>query len=173
MGGVTCLCLLGLKSEVLVGPFHSLDDLPFQACLVWPRFPIWERHGLGEWKVRNIDDGLACRVNEAVSSSDTYIPDAVPELSNLLRAFKEVFPADELALWIADFLSAYRQSPACPREAYLRVIVTWDPSASRRVFAYHRAQPFGARPAPRCRGALVAHVRERLRGFRPEPSRFR
>ena len=135
-------------SGSLAGPFASRDDIPFSSYVIWPRFPIWERHGGADWKVRNIDDGLASHINETVESTDTYIPDAVPELSSLIRAFADAFPGEPLALWIADFLSAYRQSPACPYEANLRVIATWDPVSSKVVFGYHRAQPFGAAAAP-------------------------
>ena len=45
------------SSGALIGPFSSLSSCSLPVRLV-PRFPIWEQHGAGETKVRNIDDML-------------------------------------------------------------------------------------------------------------------
>ncbi len=156
--------LKDLASGALAGPFLDIADLlsaleasgdagvTFSNILISPQHPVWESHGGGARKVRNITNAKnSC--NRFAGLSESYIPDGVEGLAVICQSFcraAEEFPLlkEEFRGFPSDYEGAYRQCPVSPRHYRYACTVFFNPESCRVEFAYFRANPFGSNLAP-------------------------
>ena len=134
------------ESGALIGPFSSLSSCSLPVRLV-PRFPIWEQHGGGEVKVRNIDNMLEGGQNAAAGTQYTHVPATLDDLAAIVRAWGDLLPDAPLAGFPSDFAAAYRQVTADPEQAHLCAVATWNTEEQHVVFGLAVAQLFGGKSA--------------------------
>ena len=113
-----------LSSEMILGPFFDLQDVPFPTVHLLRRCGTWEQHGGAENPtVRLIDDALEGGQNGATGSQFTHRPTDLDSWSTQCRMVQERFPQSALSQFPSDFKKAYKQVPAEPRLAGFAVMV--------------------------------------------------
>jgi len=148
----------------LAGPFLDIAELlaaletsgdagvTFSSILISPQHPVWESHGGGARKVRNITNAKnSC--NRFAGLSESYIPDGVEGLAVICQAFckaAEVYPLlkEEFRGFPSDFEGAYRQCPINPQHFRYACTVFYNPERGAAEFGFFRANPFGSNLAP-------------------------
>ena len=141
-------CIDEVNASMALGPFASLDDLPFRNPRILKRVPILERHGgATESKVRLIDDAKMGGQNECAGTSSCHIPCNLDSWASMLRLIGEAFPEPLLA-FCSDFKAAYKQIPADPGQASQFVMAVWDPASQKPAFFVALCQIFGSNTAP-------------------------
>ena len=137
-----------MSTNVLEGPFFSLQDLPSGTRLL-RRFGTWEQHaGATEPTCRLIDDALAGGQNKASGSQFTHRPTDVDSWISQVRCISEHFPNDALEQFASDFAKAYKQVPGDPSLANLATIAQYSPRHKCTVFFRGRTQFFGGKSCP-------------------------
>ena len=86
-----------IKRGIAIGPFDSLEDLPFKEVAIVCRKGIWEKHGTAtEQLCRNIDDFLVSGQNECAGHASVHIPATIDSMVAQTRATQERWPGDAL-----------------------------------------------------------------------------
>ena len=137
------------ESFSMVGPYHSLAQLPPGLPRLLNRFGILEMHGgATEESCRVIDDGKARGHNADSANTAAHRPADLDLLVAICRAVVMLFPREPLSGFPSDFKSAYRQVTSDPLQALDFVIASWDTDANRQVFFMAATQIFGSGNAP-------------------------
>ena len=93
-----------LSSEMILGPFFDLQDVPFPFVRLLRRFGTWEQHGGAENPtVRLIDDALEGGQNGATGSQFTHRPTDWDSWATQCRMVQERFPQSPLSQFPSDF----------------------------------------------------------------------
>jgi len=162
-----------VKLGRMVGPFYSVDELPFPQCAISRRFAVVQNG-----TVRPCDDLTAGHQNAGTTSRRKLVlptldsfcalvaelwsacralagaPRAGPEYLGESRgatsrlgeraADESRGPPSGLHVWKRDQEAAFRQVPLREEDHCLAVVAFWDPDRQRTVLYYHRVLPFGA-----------------------------
>ena len=148
----------------LAGPFLNIAELlaaleasgdaevSFSSILISPQHPVWEAHGGGERKVRNITNAKGS-CNRFAGLTESYIPDGVEGIAAICQAFcraAEDFPLlkEEFRGFPSDYEGAYRQCPIDPAHFRYACTAFYNPRTRSAEFAFFRANPFGSNLAP-------------------------
>jgi len=138
-----------VEAKVLLGPFYSLADIPFQFPGIAPRCGIWECHGDATVpEVRNIDDLLSGGHNSTAGSTHSHRPTDVDALAAQVRAVTEAKPGKRLSGWASDFAKAYKQVPGDPTQVGDIVLAQFDPVRGCVAFFVALSQVFGSKTSP-------------------------
>ena len=140
-------CQKGFDTGGMLGPWKSLDEIPFSVFRLLQRFVIHEQHGGQEATVRCIDNALLGGQNEFTATTATHRPCDLDTWIALCRVVASKFP-EELSAITSDFKTAYRQVTADPRQAHLFVVAMWSAVSSSVVFGAAVSQLFGSGSAP-------------------------
>ena len=133
-----------LSSEMILGPFFDLQDVPFPCVRLLRRFGTWEQHGGAKNPtVRLIDDAL-----EGGQNGATGRPTDLDSWATQCRMVQERFPQSALFQFPSDFKKAYKQVPAEPSLACFAVMVQWHPQKRCPAFLVGRTQLFGGKSCP-------------------------
>ena len=138
-----------VKAGVTVGPFESVEDVPFSSPCLCIRHGIWECHGSAESStVRNIDDLLSSEQNSTCGTLHSHRPTDVDALVAQSRACAESTPRSKLLAWVSDFAKAFKQIPLDPEQVQYIVIVQYSPMSGQHVFFVTYCQTFGSKNSP-------------------------
>ena len=138
-----------LSSEMILGPFFDLQDVPFPNVSLLRRFGTWEQHGGAENPtVRLFDDALEGGQNGATGSKITHRPTDLDSWATQCRMVQERFPQSALSQFPRNFKKAYKQVPAKPSLAGFAVMVQWLPQKRCPAFLVRRTQFFGRKSCP-------------------------
>ena len=100
-----------LSSEMILGPFFDLQDVPFPFVRLLRRFGTWEQRGGAENPtVRLIDDALEGGQNGATGSQFTHRPTDLDSWATQCRMVQERFPQSPLSHFPSDFKKGVQTS---------------------------------------------------------------
>ena len=137
------------QAGTMLGPYYAIGHLPGTDPRLLNRFSILERHGGAvQASCRNIDDCKAPGHNEDSANTAAHRPADLDMFGAVIRAEGEAFPDEAMAGFPSDFKGAYRQVPACPKQALDFTVATWDPLKACTVFGIAVSQLFGSGNAP-------------------------
>ena len=131
----------------LLGPWHSLDEIPFRFFRLLQRFVIHEQHGGQEATVRCIDNALLGGQNKFSATTAAHRPCDLDTWVAFCRLVGSRFE-EPLSAITSDFKTAYRQVTSDPNQANLWVIAMWCAVTSSVVFGAAVSQLFGSGTAP-------------------------
>ena len=132
---------------VLLGPFGSFQEVPFDDMELVPRHGIWEQHGEAiAPSCRCIDDMLQGCQNETVGTVSSHRPTDPDGLVSQVRAVRRRYPKARLSGWPCDLEKAYKQVPNESILLWLTISVMWAPALQRPEFFLPLCQLFGGNP---------------------------